>query len=97
MLTRTLAHEVGPSGVRVNAIAPGYVATPLSTHRFRREDGSIDEAMRDQVFRLAASHTVLGRIGQPRDIAMSMLFLASDASSWMTGQVVRPNGGMAMP
>jgi len=97
MLTRTLAHEVGGSGVRVNAIAPGYVATNLSMHRFRRPDGTIDETIRDQVFSLAAARTVLGRIGAPHDIATSMLFLACDASSWMTGQILRPNGGMVMP
>jgi len=96
-LTRTLAIEVGPSGVRVNAVAPGYIDTPLVTHRFRTPEGGIDPARREKVFANAASRTVLGRIGAPSDVAMAMLYLASDASSWVTGQVMRPNGGMVMP
>jgi 3-oxoacyl-[acyl-carrier protein] reductase len=96
-LTRTLAIEVGPSGVRVNAVAPGYIDTPMVAHRFRAPDGGVDPERREKVFANAASRTVLGRIGAPSDVAMAMLYLASDASGWVTGQVMRPNGGMAMP
>lgn len=97
MLTRTLAHEVGPSGVRVNAVAPGFIDTPMVSYRFNTPNGDIDETRRDEVFAARAAVTVLKRIGQPIDIALAMLYLASDASSFMTGQIVRPNGGMAMP
>jgi 3-oxoacyl-[acyl-carrier protein] reductase len=97
MLTRNLALEVGASGVRVNAIAPGFIDTPMVTYRFRAPDGSIDESKRRQVFDARAAHAALQRIGTPSDIALAMLFLASDASSFMTGQVLRPNGGIVMP
>lgn len=97
MLTRTLAHEVGPSGVRVNAVAPGFVDTPMVAYRFNNADGTVDEARKQEIFAARAAVTVLKRIGQPIDIALAMLYLASDASAFMTGQILRPNGGMAMP
>jgi 3-oxoacyl-[acyl-carrier protein] reductase len=97
MLTRTLAHEVGPSGVRVNAVAPGFIDTPMVTYRFTGADGGIDEERKRAIFAARAEVTVLKRIGRPSDIALAMLYLASDASDFVTGQVLRPNGGMAMP
>jgi 3-oxoacyl-[acyl-carrier protein] reductase len=97
MLTRSLAQEVAPHGVRANAVAPGYIDTPLVTYRFRDAEGRIDEARRDKVFARAAAGTPLRRIGTPDDVAMAMLYLASDASSFVTGQILRPNGGVAMP
>jgi 3-oxoacyl-[acyl-carrier protein] reductase len=97
MLTRTLAHEVGGSGVRVNAVAPGFVDTPMVTYRFSTPNGAIDPVRKEEIFAMRAAASVLKRIGQPIDIALAMLYLASDASSFMTGQVLRPNGGMAMP
>ncbi len=96
-MTRNLALEAGPSGIRVNAIAPGYVNTPFVAFRFRRSDGSIDEVRRDKVFAHAAGLTPLNTIGQPSDVALAMLYLASDASRFVTGQVLRPNGGIVMP
>ncbi len=96
MLTRNLAMEVAPHGVRANAVAPGYIDTPFVTYRLRRPDGGIDEAKRDEVFANRAANTPLRRIGAPIDVAMAMLYLASDASSFVTGQVLRPNGGTAM-
>jgi 3-oxoacyl-[acyl-carrier protein] reductase len=81
-LTRVLAQELGEHGVRVNAVAPGYVRTPMT-------DRSKDEAM--------ATFTPLRRVGEPDDIAYAVLYLAADASRFMTGQILRPNGGVAMP
>jgi len=96
-LTKSLAREVGSAGVRANAIAPGYIETPMVAFRFLAADGSIDEEKRREIFAARAEHTALGRIGQPDDVALMMLYLASDASRFVTGQVLRVNGGMSMP
>jgi 3-oxoacyl-[acyl-carrier protein] reductase len=95
-MTKTLAIEVGKHKVRVNAVAPGFVLTNMTGRYFVRPDGSTDESMRDAVTVPMAKHTPLRRIGEPEDIAAAVLYLASEASSFMTGQVLRPNGGVAM-
>lgn len=97
MLTRTVAKEMGPYAIRANAVAPGWVETPMGTHTFRGEDGIIDPAKREEGLRLRAAASPLGIVGTPRDIAMAVLYLASDASRFVTGQVLRPNGGVSMP
>ena len=86
-LTRNLATEVGRKGVRVNVVAPGWIDTPMTA---ANDDY---EAMRDMMKAVQP----LRQIGQPEDIANTILFLASDASSFMTGQILRPNGGVQMP
>jgi 3-oxoacyl-[acyl-carrier protein] reductase len=96
-LTKTLAAEVGPAGVRVNAVAPGFVITGMTSRHFVRDDGSVDEEARATVIAAMTERAPLGREGEPDDIAHAVLYLASDASSYMTGQVLRPNGGVAMP
>jgi 3-oxoacyl-[acyl-carrier protein] reductase len=95
-LTRTLAVEIGRKGVRVNAIAPGFVPSKMTSRYYRREDGSIDEALKEQVLAPMRKFAPLRRVGEPIDIAACVLYLASDASSFMTGQLLSPNGGMAM-
>jgi 3-oxoacyl-[acyl-carrier protein] reductase len=97
MLTKTLATEVGQHGVRANAVAPGFIDTPMVAHHFTREDGSVDSAARDAIFKSRAAQTPLGTTGEPSDIALAMLYLASDAARFVTGQTLRPNGGVAMP
>ena len=96
-LTKTLATEIGPSGVRVNAIAPGFIITGMTGRHWRRPDGTIDKDRMAQVTAPMIERSTLGRVGEPDDIAYAVLYLASDASSFMTGQVVRPNGGVVMP
>ena len=96
-LTKTLAVEVGPKGVRVNAVAPGFVLTGMTSRHFVRPDGSVDEAGRQAIIDLMASRGALGTVGQPEDIAYAVLYLVSDEAKFMTGQVLRPNGGVAMP
>ena len=88
-LTKTLATEVGRHGIRVNAVAPGWIRTPM-TDRHEGEAQARAEA-------LMARMSPLGRVGEPEDVAQAVLYLASDASSFTTGQILRPNGGVAMP
>jgi len=83
-ITRALASELGPRGVRVNAIRPGMVETEGV-----RSSGIAQSEMRKQV----EAQTPLGRIGQPEDIAGAAVFLASDASSWITGETFVVSGG----
>lgn len=97
MLTRTVAKELGAYGIRANAVAPGWVDTPMGDHSFRAADGAVDLRLREEGVRLRAQASPLGITGTPRDIALAVLYLASDASRFMTGQILRPNGGVAMP
>ncbi len=83
-ITRILAAEYGPDGVRINAVAPGLVATDMSAGV--RSD--------DQMLAMMVEQTPLGRIGEPSDIANAVLLLAGDEAGWITGQVVQASGGM---
>jgi 3-oxoacyl-[acyl-carrier protein] reductase len=96
MFTRTLAAEVGPSGVRANSVAPGFVETPMTAVHFTNEDGTIDPDRRRGILDARAGQTPLRLTGEPEDIAYAMLYLATDASRFMTGQTLRPNGGVYM-
>jgi NAD(P)-dependent dehydrogenase (short-subunit alcohol dehydrogenase family) len=80
--TKSVALEVGSGGIRVNAIAPGWIQTPMTADA---------PPMLQQ---LILMRTPLGRVGTPEDIASVALFLASDEASFVTGQVVSPNGGL---
>jgi len=95
-LTRTLAAELGPLGIRANAVAPGFIETPMTSRSWTAADGSIDEAKRSEVLGVRGRQSPLGMTGSPSDIALTMLFLAADASRFMTGEVLRPNGGVHM-
>lgn len=88
-LTRTLAAELGPHSIRVNAVAPGWIRTPMTD----RHDADQQHRAEAAMVRISP----LGRVGEPQDVAHTVLHLASDASSFMTGQILRPNGGVAMP
>jgi 3-oxoacyl-[acyl-carrier protein] reductase len=95
-LTRVAAAELGPLGVRANVVSPGYVETPLTQRVWTAADGSVDEHKRAETIAAIGARSPLGIIGDTRDIAWSMLFLASDAARFITGQVLRPNGGVHM-
>lgn len=97
MMTRTLAFEMGPRGIRVNAVAPGFIDTGMTQRHWKDESGTVDAAARDAMWGEMSDLAPLRTIGQPDDIAFAMLYLASDASRFVTGQVIRPNGGVAMP
>ncbi len=82
-LTLPLAKQLGPSGITVNAVAPGATATelnPLATH--------------PETARQIAAETILGRVGRPEDIADVVAFLASDRARWITGQRIEASGGL---
>ena len=84
MLTKVLAVELAGHGIRVNAIGPGYIDTPMTA------GASSDEARR----RYMVSTMPLGRMGEAEDVANTALFLASDESSFFTGEILFPDGGM---
>lgn len=95
-LTRVAATELGPSGIRVNAVAPGFVETPMTQQNWTSGDGTVDEETRSATLAAMAGRSPLGSNGSPQDIANAILYLASDASSFVTGQVLRVNGGVHM-
>lgn len=95
-LTKTLALELGPKRVRVNAIAPGFVITGMTGRHFRLPDGSIDPERFEAATAPMRRASPLGRVGEPEDIAFAVLYLASDAARFVTGQTLRPNGGVTM-
>ena len=83
-LTKALAKELGPSGITVNAIAPGVIDTDMNRHLSKEDmDALVDE-------------TPLLRIGQPSEVAESAYFLASDAASFITGEVLNLSGGFVI-
>jgi 3-oxoacyl-[acyl-carrier protein] reductase len=96
-LTRTAAVELGGAGVRANAVAPGFTDTAMTQRAWTGADGVMDEERRTQVLAERAAGSPLGMTGEPSDIAWAMLYLAADASRFVTGQVMRPNGGVHMP
>lgn len=83
-LTKALAKEVGPSGVRVNAVSPGVVMTDMMAG-YTAQDV---EALKEE--------TPLNRLGTPEDIAEAVLFLTSEKAQFITGQVIGVNGGMVI-
>lgn len=85
MMTRSLAVEWGPRGVRVNTLAPGFVLTDLTQKLWS------DPAMQAW----GETNTPLSRLGKPDDMVGTAVFLASDASAFMTGQVIRVDGGFS--
>ena len=82
--TKALAQEVGPSNIRVNCIAPGVIATEMNAHLSPEDLAAL------------ADETPLGRIGTPEECAACALFLASEGASFVTGQVLAPNGGLVI-
>jgi 3-oxoacyl-[acyl-carrier protein] reductase len=96
-LTRVLAQELGPRGIRVNAIAPGVTLTPFSTRHFTGPDGRVDEQRRADWLATMAAKSPLGIVGEPLDQALLVAYLVSDAARFVTGQVIRANGGWSMP
>lgn len=83
-MTKVWSRELGRYGIRVNAIAPGFTATEMV------------KAMPDKILDGMKAHTPLGRLGEPRDIANGYLFLASDEAAFITGEILRIDGGIVV-
>ena len=81
-LTKALAKEVAPSGIRVNCVAPGAIDTEMNA------------CLSDEAIEEIKNETPLGRLGTPEEIANILLFLADERSSFITGQIIGANGGM---
>jgi 3-oxoacyl-[acyl-carrier protein] reductase len=96
-LTQTLATEVGAAGIRVNVLAPGATLTKFTERYLRGPDGSLDPARYDGFVASMRSMSPLGLVGEPLDQAWLVLYLASDASRYCTGQIWRANGGQTIP
>lgn len=97
ILTKSLAMEAAPHNIRVNAIAPGVVLSNFSRPHFVNEDGEVDPERYQHFIEWASTMAPLKRIGMPVDIAWAILYLVSDAANFVTGQIIRPNGGTGMP
>lgn len=81
-LTRNIAFDLGPKGIRVNAIAPGAIKT-----------AALASVLTPEIEKAMLKHTPLGRLGEGRDIANAALFLCSPAASWVSGQILTVSGG----
>jgi 3-oxoacyl-[acyl-carrier protein] reductase len=81
-LTKTLAREYASRGITVNAVAPGFIDTDMTS------------SLPDEAKASIVAQTPLGRVGTPEEVANAILFLSSDEASYITGQVLRVNGGM---
>jgi NAD(P)-dependent dehydrogenase (short-subunit alcohol dehydrogenase family) len=84
-LTQSIAARYGGAGIRANAIAPGSIRTPIWQERVDKDP---------QVFETLVKWYPLGRVGEPEDVAGAALFLASDEAAWITGAVLRVDGGL---
>ncbi|MBI3753958.1 MAG: SDR family oxidoreductase [Deltaproteobacteria bacterium] len=88
--TKALAFELGPRGVRVNAIAPGTVNTPLVQSNINR----LSEEGKNKFYESIKTIYPLGRIGEPEDLGGIAVYLASDEAKWVTGSVISIDGGL---
>jgi 3-oxoacyl-[acyl-carrier protein] reductase len=84
--THAVAREVISQGINVNAVAPGYIDTPMLS----------GAGMTDEILKQLLSQIPIGRLGKPREIASLVAYLASDDASFMVGQVISPNGGQVI-
>jgi meso-butanediol dehydrogenase / (S,S)-butanediol dehydrogenase / diacetyl reductase len=93
--TQGLAREMGPHGIRVNCVCPGFVKTSMQERELAWE-ASLRGMTQEAVFQEYVSLTPLGRIEEPEDVAKTVLFLASDLSDFITGEAINVTGGVRM-
>ena len=91
MFTKCLAVEYAAEGIRANALCPGQILTDMNVKRYFRE--AAEGCTPEETMRRAIATVPLGRIGTPRDVGLAAAFLVSDASAYMTGQVLNVTGG----
>ncbi len=96
-LSRSLAAAWGDRGVRVNAIAPGWIDTPMNERHVLTDTGDVDPDRKAAYVDKMSKIGVLGVAGHPDDIAYAALYLCAPVGRFVTGQVMRPNGGATMP
>ena len=96
-LTKAIASEAAEYGIRANAIAPGIILSNFSRAHFVDESGEVDPVRFDAYIEWAGTLSPMARVGTPAEVAWMILYLVSDAASFVTGQIMRPNGGSAMP
>ncbi|MRR16699.1 MAG: SDR family oxidoreductase [Deltaproteobacteria bacterium] len=95
MLTKTMAKELGGNGIRVNAICPGQIATDLEKWRFGLEASFFGTTIEEREKEMCKT-IPLGYIGPPREVAELVVYLASEASRYITGQAINVDGGQCM-
>lgn len=83
-MTRAMAVELSPKGIRVNAIAPGFITTPMTAKAFSDDPARLNKAL---------ARTPMGKLGEPADIGDAALFLVSDAAKFITGVILPVDGG----
>lgn len=86
-MTRAMAVDLGPLGIRVNAVAPGFIETPMSAKALDHDPDRKNRVL---------SRTPLGKLGRPKDVADAVFFLASEQAAFITGVVLRVDGGNAI-
>lgn len=94
-LTQAMAFELGPDGICVNAVCPGYVATPMQERELQWE-ATLRGVTVPDVQQMMLDDTPLGRLEDPRDVAKSVAFLLSDDADFITGEAIAVNGGAYM-
>jgi NAD(P)-dependent dehydrogenase (short-subunit alcohol dehydrogenase family) len=87
-MTRNMAMDLGPFGIRVNSVCPGTILTPATQHHMDKVGVSLEQFNKEEGVK-----TFLGRIGQSREVAQAILFLVSDEASYITGASLMVDGG----
>ena len=95
MMTKVMAMELAPNGIRVNAVCPGVILTDFTRWRFELEADFLNTSAQERINE-KCKEIPLGRLGTADEVANTVMFLASDASSYMTGQALNNSGGQTM-